>query len=168
MMYSAWKLNKQSDNIQPRHTPFPMLNQSVVPCKVLIVASWSSYRILRRILVWYSHLFKNFPQFVVIHTVKGSSIVNEAEVGVFLELPCFLCDSVNDGNLISCSSAFSKPSLYIWNFSVHVLLRPSWKDFEHNLTSKRNEHSCMVVWTFFGVALWDCNETDLFQSCGHC
>ena len=74
-------------------------------------------------------------QFVVIHIVKGFSIVNEAEVGVFLEFPCFLYDSMSVGNLISGSSAFSKPSLYLWKFSVHILLKPSLKDFEHNLAS---------------------------------
>ena len=86
-------------------------------------------------MVWYSHLLKNFSQFVVIHTVKGFSIVSEAEVDVFLEFPCFLYDSVDIGNLMSGSSAFSKSSLYIWKFSVHVLLKPSWKDFEHYLAS---------------------------------
>ena len=84
---------------------------------------------------WYSHLFKNFPQFVGIHTVKGFSVVNEAEVDVFLELSCFLYDPVNVDNLASDSSAFCKPSLYIWKFSVHVLLTPSLKDFEQNLAS---------------------------------
>ena len=84
-------------------------------------------------MVWYSHLFKSFPQFVMIHTVKGFSIVNETEVGVFLEFPYFLCDSVNVGNLLSGSSAFSKCSLDIWKFSVNVMLKPSMKDFEHNL-----------------------------------
>ena len=79
-------------------------------------------------MVWYSHLLKNFPQFVVIHTVKGFSIVNEAEIDVFLELSCFFDDPVDVGNLISGSSASSKPSLYIWKFSVHVLLKPSLKD----------------------------------------
>ena len=74
-------------------------------------------------MVWYSHLHKNFPQFVVIHTVKGFGIVNEAEVDVFLELSCFLYDPVNVGNLISGSSALSKPNLYIWNVSVHRLLK---------------------------------------------
>ena len=74
-------------------------------------------------------------QFVVIHIVKGFSIVNEAEVGVFLEFPCFLYDPMSVGNLISGSSAFSKPSLYLWKFSVHILLKPSLKDFEHNLAS---------------------------------
>src|SRR5574341_1757955 len=74
-------------------------------------------------------------QFVVNYTIKGFSVVSEAEVDVFLEFPCFLYDPMIVGNLISGSSAFSKPSLYIWEFSVHVLLKPSLKDFEHNLTS---------------------------------
>ena len=78
-----------------------------------------------------TRFFKNFPQFVVVHTVKGVSIVNEADV--FLEFPCFLHDLANVGNLISGSSSFSKPSLYICRFSVHILLKPSLKDFEHNL-----------------------------------
>ena len=81
-------------------------------------------------MVWYSHLFKNFPQFVVIHTVKGFSIVNEAEVDVFMEFPSFLYDPTYITNLISGFSAFSKPSLYIWKFSVHVLLKPSLENFE--------------------------------------
>ena len=83
-------------------------------------------------MVWYSHLFKNFPQFVVIHTVKGFSIVNEAEVDVFLEFPCFFYDPMDVGNLISGSSAFSKSILNIWKFSVHVLLKPSLENFEHD------------------------------------
>ena len=86
-------------------------------------------------VVWYSHLFKNFPQAVVIHTVKGFSVVNEAEVDVFLELPCFLYDPANVGSLISGSSAFSKTSLNIWKFTVHVLLKPDLENFEHYFTS---------------------------------
>ena len=78
-------------------------------------------------MVWYSHLFQNFPQFVVIHTVKGFSILSKAEVDVFLELSCFFNDPTNVGNLISGSSAFSKSSLNIWKFSVHVLLKPGWR-----------------------------------------
>ena len=78
---------------------------------------------------------KNFPQVVLIHTVKGFSIVNEAEVDVFLEFPCFLYDPIDVGNLISGSSAFSKSSFYIWKFSVHILLKPSLEDFEHYLAS---------------------------------
>ena len=75
-------------------------------------------------MVWYSHLLKNFPQFVVIHIVRGFGIVNEAEIDVFLELSCFFDDAVDVGNLISGSSAFSKTSLNIWKFMVHVLLKP--------------------------------------------
>ena len=86
-------------------------------------------------VVWYSHLSKNFPQFVVIYTVKGFSIVNETEIDVFLEFSCFFYDPMDVGNLISGSSAFPKSSLYIWNFSVHIQLKPSLKDFENNLPS---------------------------------
>ena len=85
-------------------------------------------------MVWYSRIFKNFPQFVVVHTVKGFSVVNEAVLDAFLEFPCFLYDLIYAANLISDSSAFSKSSLYVWNFSVYKLLKHSWKDFEHNLT----------------------------------
>ena len=110
-----------------------------------------------------SHLIKNFLWFIVIHTVKGFNIVSEAEVDVFLELPWFLYDPTNVGSLISGSSAFSKPSLCIWKFLAHVLLKPSLKDFEHNLTSVWNERNCVVVWTFFGTALlWDWNENWYF------
>ena len=90
-------------------------------------------------IVWYFHLFKSFPQFVMIHTVKGFSVVNETEVDIFLEFPRFLCDPANVGNLISGSSDFSKPSLNIWKFSVHVMLKPSLLNFEHNLTSMGDE-----------------------------
>ena len=86
-------------------------------------------------VVWYSHLLKNFSQFVVIYTIKGFSVVNEAEVDVFLEFPCFFYDSMDVGSLISVSSAFSKPSLYIWKFLIQVLLKPSLKDFEHYIAS---------------------------------
>ena len=95
----------------------------------------------------------------MIHTVKGFIIVNEADVDVFLEFSCFLCNLTDVGNLISGSSAFSKSNLYIWKFSVHILLKPSLKDFEHYLASMWNEHSHMVVWAFFGIAfLWDWDE----------
>ena len=86
-------------------------------------------------MVWYSHLFQNFPQFIVIHTVKGFSVVNKAEIDVFLELPCFFDDLANVGNLISGSSAFSKTSLNIWKFTVDVLLKPGLENFEHYFTS---------------------------------
>ena len=83
----------------------------------------------------YSHLFKNFPQFVVIHTVKGFNIINEAEVDVFLELSCFFDDPADVGSLISGSSTFSKTSLNIWKFMLHVLLKPGLENFEHYFTS---------------------------------
>ena len=86
-------------------------------------------------MVWYSHLFKNFPLFVMIHIVKSFSVVNEAEVDVFLEFPCFFCDPIDVGNLISGSSAFSKSSLNIWKLTVHVLLKPGLENFEHYFTS---------------------------------
>ena len=88
MMCSSYKLNKQGDDIQPWRTPFPIWNQSVVPCPVLTVASWPAYKFLKR-QIWYSHLFQNFPQFIVIHTVKGFGMVNKAEIDVFLELLLF-------------------------------------------------------------------------------
>ena len=96
-------------------------------------------------MVWYSHLLKNFPQFVVMHTVKGFSVVNEAEVDVFLEFLCFFYDPMDVGNLISGSSAFSKSSLYIWKFSVLVLLTPSLEDFEHDLAGMRDNRNCAAV-----------------------
>ena len=101
-------------------------------------------------VVWYSHLLKNFPQFVVIHTVKGFSIVNEAEVDIFMEFSCFFYDPADIGNLISGSSAFSKSSLKIWKFSVPLLLKPGLENFEHYFDSIWNGCSCAVVWTFFG------------------
>ena len=86
-------------------------------------------------MVWESHLSKNFPQFVVIHTVKGFGIVNKGEIDVFLEHFCFYSDLMDVGNLISGSSAFSKSSLNIWKFMVHVLLKPGLENFEHYFTS---------------------------------
>ena len=120
-------------------------------------------------VVRYSHLLKNFPQFVVIHTVKGFGIVSKAEINAFLELSCLFHDPADVGNLISGFSAFSKTSLNIWNFTVHVLLKPGLENFEHYFTSVWDECNYAVVWAFFGIAfLWDWMKTDLFQSCGHC
>ena len=104
-------------------------------------------------VIWYSHLFKNFPQFIVIHTVNGFDIVKKAEIDIFLELSCFFDDPADIGNLISGSSAFPKTSLNIWKFSVHVLLKSGLENFEHSLALP-----------FFGIGM----KTDLFQSCGHC
>ena len=103
-------------------------------------------------VVWYSHLFQNFPQFIVIHTVKGFGTVKKAEIDVFLELSCFFDDPADIDNLISGSSAFSKTSLNIWVFTVDVLLKPGLENLEHYFTSVWDECNCAVVWAFFGIA----------------
>ena len=110
-------------------------------------------------VVWYPRLFQNFPQFIVIHTVKGFGIVNKAEVDVFLELCWFFDDPVDVGSLIAGSSPFSTSSLNIWKFMLHILLKPGLENFEHYFTSVWDECSCAVVWIFFGIGLlWDWNE----------
>ena len=109
-------------------------------------------------MFWYSHLSKSFPQFVMICTVKGFSIVNETEVDVFLEFPCFLNNPGNVGNLISSFSSFSKLSLDIYKFLVHIMLKPRMQDFKYDLTSMGGECDCLMVGTFFGTLLlgnWD-------------
>ena len=161
MMYSLYKLNKQGGNIQPWCTPFQIWNQSVVPMSssnfwflTCIQISQEAGHVVR-----YSNLLKSFPQFVVIHTVKGFGIVNKAEIDVFLELSCFFDDLTDVGNLISVSSAFSKPSLNIWKFTVHVLLKPGLENFEHYFISMWDECNCALVWAFFGISfLRDWNE----------
>ena len=135
-------------------------SQSVVPCKVLTIAPWPACRFLRRQVIW-----SDIPiSLRIFHSLcdphKDFHIVNETEVDVFLKFPCFLCDPMNVGNLISGSSAFFKPSLYIWKFLVHLLLRPSLNYFEYYLGSMWNESNCTVVCAFFGIALlwgWDEN-----------
>ena len=120
-------------------------------------------------VVWYSHLLRNFPQFIVIHRVKGFGILNKAEIDVFLELSCFFNDPADVGNLNSGSSAFYKTSLNIWKFSVPILLKPSLKNFEYYFVSMWDECNCALVWTFFGIAFFgDWNENWSCQSCGHC
>ena len=120
-------------------------------------------------VVWHSHLFQNFPQFIVIHTVKGFGIVNKAETDVFLELSCSFHDPADVGNLISGFSAFSKTSLNIWKFMVQVLLSLAWRILSFTLLVCemsaivwKSEHSLALP--FFGIGM----KTDLFQSCGHC
>ena len=108
-------------------------------------------------VVWYSHLLKNFPVYCSPH--KGFGVVNKVEVDVFLELSCFFDDPMDVGNLISGSSAFTKSSLNIWKFTVHVLLEPGLENFEHSFVSMWDECNCTVVWALFGIAfLWDWNE----------
>ena len=128
-------------------------------------------------VVWYSPLFQNFPQFIVIHIVNSFGIVNKAEVDVFLELSCIFYDLTDVGNLISGSSAFSKTSLNIGKFLVHILLKTILENFEHYFASMWDEGNCVVVWTFFGIAFhWDWNENWpflglwllwVFQICWH-
>ena len=109
-------------------------------------------------VVWYCHLFQNFPQSIMIHTVKVFGRVNKEEIDVFLELSCFFNDLTHVGNLISGSSAFSKTSLNIWKCMVQVLLKPGLENFYY-FTNRWDECNCVVVWTFFGIAfLWDWNE----------
>ena len=109
-------------------------------------------------VVWYSHLLKNFPQFIVTHTIKGFGIVNKAEIDVFLELSCFFHDPADVGNLNSGSSAFSKSRLNI-PLNIHILLKPGLEDFEGYFANMWDECSCVVDWTFIGTAfLWDWNE----------
>jgi len=207
MMYSAYKLNKQGDNIQPWHTSFPIWNQSVVPCPVLTVASWLAYRFLKRQVRWsgipisfcfidygkafdcvdHNKLWKILKEMGIpdhltcllrnlyasqeatvrtghgtsdwFQIGKGFGIVNKAEIDVFLELSCFFDDPADVGNLISGSSAFSKSSLNIWKFTVHILLMHGLEKFEHYFASVWYECNCVVVWAFFGTAfLWDWNE----------
>ena len=106
-------------------------------------------------VVWYPSLFKNFPLFVVIHTVKGFSVVSEAKVYVFLKFSCFFDDPTDVGNLISGSSTFSKSSLNIWKFLAHILLKPSLENFEHYLYEKR-PHSVRHIWVSVFISLLIC------------
>ena len=120
-------------------------------------------------VVQYSHPFQNFPQFFLVHTVKGFGIVNKAEIDVFLGISCFFNDPMDVGNLISGSSAFSKSSLNIWKFLVHILLKPYLENFEHYFASMWDE--CNGVYFEYSLALSSFGirmKTDLFQSCGPC
>ena len=110
-------------------------------------------------MFWYPHLFQNFPHFVLIYTVKSLGIINKTEIDVFLELSCFFDDPMHVGNLISGSSAFSKSSLNIWKFTIHVLLKPGLESLEHYFAIMWDECNCALVWTFFAIAhLGDWNE----------
>ena len=110
-------------------------------------------------VVWYSHHFQNFPQFTVIHTVKGFGILNKAEIDIFMEFSCFFHDPAYVGNLISDSSAFSITSLNLWNFMIHILLKPALENFKKYLTGLWDECNCAVVLAFFGFGFlgdWSC------------
>ena len=159
MMYSAYKLNKQGDNIQPWHTPFPIWNQSVVPCPVLTVASWPTYRFLRRQVRW-----SGIPSLEEFSTVYCDPLSQRLWHSQYSRNRCFsgtlfLDDPADVGNLISGSFAFSETSLNIWKFMVHVLLKPGLENFEHYFTSLWDECNCVVVWASFdNASLWDWNE----------
>ena len=119
-------------------------------------------------MVWYYHLLKNFPVCGYPHS-KGFGIVNKAEVDVFLELSCFFDDPKDVGNLTSGSSAFSKSSLDIWKFSVHILLKPGLENFEHYFASMWDECNCVVVERSLALPFFEIGmKIDLFQSWGHC
>ena len=161
-MYSAYKLNKQGDNIQPW-----IFLYHLEPAHYSMSSSNYCFLICMQIsqeegkVVWYSHLFNNFPQ--LWFTVKGFSVINEAKVDVFLEFSCFFYDPTDVVIFIFGSSAFCKSSLTIWKFSVHVLLKPSLEDFENYFASMWNDCNCVVIWKLFGIGM----KTYLFQSCGH-
>ena len=151
LMYSACKLNKQVTALMysiPYLEPVCCSMSSSNCCfMTCIQISQEADQV-----VWYSHLLKNFPQFAMIHTVKGFGVVNKPEMDVFLELSFFFNDPADVGNLVSGSSAFSKSSLNIWKFTVHVLLKPGLENFENYFASVWDEYSCAVVWAFFGIA----------------
>ena len=138
-------------------TPFPKWNHCSISCTNYCFLTCIQISQETDKVVWYLHNFKNFPQLVLKHTVKDFGIVSKAEIDVFLELSCFFDDPVDVSNLISGSSAFSLSSLNIWEFMVHILLKPGLENFEHEFVW--DECNCAVVWTFFGIAfLWDWNE----------
>ena len=139
--------------MQAWHTPFPIWNQSVVPCSVLTVASWPAYRFLKRQVRWSGiPISSRIFQFIVIHTVKSFGIVNKAEIEVVQEFSCFFDNLAEVDNLISGSSAFSKTRLNTWKFTVHVLLKSGLENFKHYFTRVWDECNCAVVWAFFGTA----------------
>ena len=131
---------------------------SLVPCSVLTAASWPATRFLRKHVRWSGIPISEFST-VYCDPHKGFGIVNKAEIDIFLELSCFFNDPSDVGNLISGSSFFSKTSLNIWKFMVHILLKPGLENFEHYFTSMWDECNCAVVWALSGIAfLWDWNE----------
>ena len=134
-------------------SPVTFLSQSwPISCsyRVLTVGFLTRIQVSQEMgkMVWYPHLSKSFPQFVMIHTVKGFRVVDETEIDVFLKFPCFLYNPANVGNLISGSSSFSKPSLDIWKFLVRIMLMPSMQDFKHDLTSMEAECNWFEVYPY--------------------
>ena len=162
MMYSAYKFNKQGDNIQPWRTPFPIWNQSVVPCLLLTIASWPVYRFLKRQVRSFFHLLKNFPVYCDPHSQR-LRVINKTEVDAFLELSCFFNDLKDVGNLISGSVPFLNPAwtsgipwfMYCWNLASRIL--------RITLLTCKMSAMCGSL-----NILWDWDEDWLFQSYGHC
>ena len=150
--------------MQPWHTPFPFWNQSVVPCPVLTVASELAYRFLSMQVRWSGIPISLRISHSLLWSIQSRFWHNKAKLDVFLKLSCFLNDAMDVGNLISDSSAFSKSTLNIWKLTIHVLLKPSLKNFEHYFASVWDECNCVVVWTFFGNGM----KIEFFQSCDHC
>ena len=150
-------LNKQGDSIHPWHTPFPIWNQSVVPCPVLTVASWPAHRFLKRQVRW--SVFPSPSEFSKVYCDPHSQRlckVNKEEIDIFLELSCFFDDPVDVGNLIYGSSVFSKTSLNIWKFMVHILLKRGLKNFKHTYYWTTNYETTLV----FSQASTTSNDVD--------
>ena len=151
MMYSAYKLNKQGDNTQPWHSPFPIWNQSV-PCPVnccFLTCIQISQEVHK--VVWYSQLFKYFLQFVVVYTDKRFGIINKLDI--FLEFSCFFYDPTDVCNFISGSSAFSKTSLNIWKFTVHIVLKSGLEIPWESLIASRTSLAGPWIWTLWQALL---------------
>ena len=172
MMCSAYRLNKQGDNRQSCCTLFS--NLEPISCSDCSNCSNCCFLTCIQIsqetgkMVWYSHLSESCPQFVMIHTVKAFSRDDKRD-RYLSEMPLFPCNPVNVGDLTSRSSYISKPSLDIWNFLVHIMLKSRMQDFKHEPTSMGDECNCLMASTFFATTLLGTEmRTDLFQSCGHC
>jgi len=152
-MYSAYKLKKQGNNIQPWCTPFLTWNQSVGPCPVLTVASWPAYRFLRRQVRW-SGIPISWRIFHSLLWFTQSKALAQSIKQMFFWNSCFFYDSTDVGNLICASSIFSKSSLNIWYFMLYVLLKPDLENFEHYFASVCYEYNCALVSTFFGIVFF--------------
>ena len=158
MMYFAYKLNKQDENIQLWHTSFQIWSQSIIACLVLTVASWPSNWFFMRqvrlsgiIISW--RIFHSYLWSTRSNHYHGQWSRNSC---LFLDFSCFFYDPVDVGSLTYRSSSFSKSSLNIWKFLVHILLKPSLENFEHFFVNMWNKYNCVVVWSFFGIAFrWD-------------
>ena len=153
MIYSAYKLNKQGDSIQPWHTSFPVWNQSVVPCPVLTVASWPAYRFLRMQVRWSGIPISLRIFHGLLWSTQRLHHLQWSRSRCFSGILFFFYDPMDVCNLISGSSVFSKSSLNIWKFLLHVLLKPGLENFEHYFASMWSECNCALVSTFFGIAL---------------